>query len=153
MATAEHRAQIEWTRAGATFTDQRYSRAHRWRFDGGLEVGASASPHNVALAHCDPSAIDPEEALLAATSSCHMLWFLYFAAKQGLIVDRYEDDVRASIERDERGRMAFRVIELRPQIDWAGEPPSDAVIDALHERAHEECFIANSLRAEVKIAR
>lgn len=149
---AEHRARISWHRNGVAFVDHRYSRGHAWNFDGGVEVKASASPSNVPEPFSVPEAVDPEEALVAATSSCHMLWFLALAARRGFIVDEYTDEASGVMESDEAGRRAFSRITLRPQILFTGHGPSESELAELHEEAHASCFIANSLRCKVVIA-
>ena len=141
---------IEW-RAEGDFAANRYSRAHRWLFDGGAVVPASASPQVVPQPLSDPAGVDPEEALVASASSCHMLWFLHLARDAGLVVDGYRDEAVATMGRDERGRMAISRIVLRPRIDFVGEVPEPAAVARLHEAAHEACFIANSLRCEVVV--
>jgi organic hydroperoxide reductase OsmC/OhrA len=142
-------ASLLWERGGQTFTDQRYSRAHAWRFDGGLTVPASSSPQSVPLPMSDPAAVDPEEALVAAASSCHMLFFLSLAAARGLVVDRYEDDATGTLATDEQGRQAITRIVLRPRIAFAGPVPDAAALAVLHHEAHARCYVANSLRADV----
>jgi len=144
--------EVEWSRGGAVFTDGKYSRAHRWRFDGGAEVPASSSPHSVRLPWSDASAVDPEEALVAAVSSCHMLWFLSLAAQQGFRVDCYADAAEGTLATMPDGRQGMTEVVLRPQIMFSGERlPDDAAVDRLHHAAHERCFIANSIRGEVRI--
>ena len=145
----QHSAKISWHRNGVEFTDQRYSRAHEWHFDGGARVEASASPANVPEPYSVPAAIDPEEALIAATSSCHMLWFLALAAGRGILVDSYIDEATGLLGEDQPGRHAFTRITLNPQISFSGTQPSAGEIAALHGEAHANCFIANSLRCEV----
>ena len=150
---SEYSATVEWRRDGAVFTDNRYSRAHSWRFDGGLTVPASSSPHVVRAPYSDPAAVDPEEAFVASVSSCHMLWFLLLAVKAGLVVDSYVDEAVGVMEKNEHGKLAITRITLRPQIAFAGtKNPSPAEIDALHHKAHEECFIANSVRTAITVA-
>ena len=149
---SEYVATVEWTRGDQPFSDRRYSRAHDWRFDGGAVVRGSSAPSSVPLPMSDPAAVDPEEALVAAVSSCHMLFFLDFAARAGLVVDRYLDEAVAVMGRDDRGKTAITEVTLRPAIDFAGGPPDAATLDALHHRAHEACYIANSIRAPVRIA-
>src|SRR5690606_12625408 len=135
---SEHLAVVEWSRDGHAFADNRYSRAHDWRFDGGAVVRGSSAPSSVPLPMSDPAAVDPEEALVAAVSSCHMLFFLAYAAKGGFVVDRYLDSAVGVMGRDERGRMAITQVILRPAIDWSGDVrPDAATIDDLHHRAHE----------------
>ncbi len=141
---------IEWRRDGARFTDNRYSRGHRWRFDGGVEVPASASPHVVPPPMSVAEAVDPEEAFVASLSSCHMLWFLSLAAKQGFVVDDYRDEAVGTMALDAGGKLAMTQVTLRPAVRYGGEkPPSRAQEDALHHAAHEECFIARSVRTAV----
>lgn len=147
---AEHGATIEW-RCDGGFCEGRYSRAHRWTFDGGAEVPASASPHVVPPPLSDSAGIDPEEALVASVSSCHMLWFLHLARDSGLDVAAYRDEARGTMGKDDRGRMAVTRIVLRPEIDFAGEAPDAATLERLHHEAHEKCFIANSLRTEIAV--
>lgn len=147
-----YEARIAWSRNGAAFTDNRYSRAHEWSFDGGLRVPASASPSVVPLPYSAPEAVDPEEALVASASSCHMLWFLNLAAKQGFVVERYEDDAFGVMEKNARGKLAFTRITLRPGIVFGGDrTPDGDELSALHHRAHDECFIANSLNFPVVV--
>jgi organic hydroperoxide reductase OsmC/OhrA len=149
----EHRAQVSWRRNGVEFVDHRYTRGHEWYFDGGARIEASASPSNVPGPWSVPEAVDPEEALVAATSSCHMLWLLALAARRGFVVDEYTDEATGVIEGDAAGRRAFSRITLRPRVLFSGNGPSEAELSELHEEAHNNCFIANSLRCEVVIAR
>jgi organic hydroperoxide reductase OsmC/OhrA len=144
-------ATILWQRNGAAFTDQRYSRAHEWHFDGGAVVPGSSSPHSVPLPYSDAAAVDPEEAFVAALSSCHLLWFLHLAAKAGFVVERYEDRADGVMAKNAEGKLAMTLVTLRPQVGFAGEKqPSRAEVEALHHAAHEECFIANSVKSEVR---
>lgn len=143
---------MTWTREGARFTDLRYGRRHQWAFDGGLTVPASASPSIVPPPGSDPAAVDPEEALVAAASSCHMLWFLSLAARRGVVVDRYEDRAYGLLEQDAKGRLAFARIVLRPAVRFGSEPgPSPEELAGLHASAHDACFIARSLRCPVVV--
>jgi organic hydroperoxide reductase OsmC/OhrA len=145
-------AQLAWHRGGQAFTDQRYSRAHEWTFDGGLTVPASSSPLSVPLPMSEAANVDPEEALVAATSSCHMLFFLSIAAQRGYIVDSYRDHALGLLGLDAAGRIAMTRITLRPAIAFGGERRPDAAeLDAIHHAAHERCYIANSLKAEVVV--
>jgi organic hydroperoxide reductase OsmC/OhrA len=151
--THEYHAKVVWTRGGATFTDNRYSRAHVWRFDEGVEVPASSSPLSVKLPLSRADAVDPEEALVAAVSSCHMLFFLGFAAKAGFVVDKYEDSPVGIMTKNERGKLFVSKITLNPAITFSGpKRPSADELDALHHHSHEECYVANSVRAEVIVA-
>ena len=147
-----HEARITWTRGDAKFSDNRYSRGHEWSFDGGVAVPASSSPSVVPYPYSVAAAVDPEEALVASASSCHMLWFLSLAARKGYVVDRYEDEAYGIVERDARGKEAFTRITLRPRIAFGGAvAPTPAELEALHHAAHDECFIANTLKCDVVI--
>lgn len=147
---SEYRAVVEWRREGDRFTDQRYSRGHRWRFDGGVEVPASASPHIVPPPMSVAAAVDPEEAFVASLSSCHMLFFLSLAARAGYVVDEYRDEAVGVMERNAGGRLAMTRVTLRPAVRYGGpRRPTPAEEDALHHASHEECFIASSVRTEV----
>ena len=150
--TSRHTATVSWVRDGARFTDNRYSRAHAWRFDGGVEVPGSSSPHSVPLPYSRTDAVDPEEAFVASISSCHMLWFLSIAAKRGFTVDDYVDDAEGFLERDAEGRTSVTRVNLRPAISWSGErKPSSRDIAAIHEEAHHACYIANSVKTAIAI--
>ena len=147
---AEHRATITWERGGAVFVDNRYSRAHRWEFDGGAEVAASSSTHVVPAPYSVESAVDPEEAFVASLSSCHMLWFLSLAAKQGFVVDQYRDAAVGVLGPDADGRLAVLEVTLRPAVRVSGgaQPDRDQLA-ALHHAAHANCFIANSVKTRI----
>ena len=143
-------ATIAWQRGSQPFTDNRYSRAHEWVFDGGVRVPASSSPLSVPVPLSDAAAVDPEEALVAATSSCHMLWFLSLAASQGYTVDRYTDRAFGVLGQNSDKQLALTRITLRPQTDFSGtQQPTPAQLQALHHQAHQQCTIAHTLRAEV----
>ena len=144
-------ANISWRRDGQAFIDNRYSRAHEWQFDGGLRVPASSSPLSVPLPMSDASAVDPEEALVAALSSCHMLFFLSLAAQRGFVVDQYLDQAVGTMGKNAEGRLALTPIALRPALTFSGQQPSAEQLVAIHHDAHDKCYIANSIRAEVVI--
>ena len=148
-----HEAKVSWTRGSSEkFSDNRYNRAHEWSFDGGVSVRASSSPAVVPPPLSVHDAVDPEEALVAATSSCHMLWFLSLAARKGFIVDSYVDEARGEIGKNAEGRTAVTRIALRPRIVFSGDKqPTAADLDALHHAAHEQCFIASSLKSDVVV--
>lgn len=149
---SQHVAVVEWSRGDQPFADNKYSRGHDWRFDGGAVVRGSSAPSGVPEPMSDPAAVDPEEALVAALSSCHMLFFLAYARKDGFIVDSYHDEAQGMMGKDERGKVSITEIILRPAITWSGDKlPDAAAIADLHHRAHDICYIANSIRAEVKI--
>ncbi len=149
--SAQHHATVQWTRGDAAFTDGRYSRAHRWTFDGGATIQASASPHIVRVPLSDPAAVDPEEAFVASLSSCHMLWFLSIAARHGFVVDRYDDSATGTMDVDADGRLAITRVVLRPAVTWAGAAPAADTLADLHRDAHHQCFIANSVKTEMTI--
>ncbi len=146
-------ATVTWQRdPSAKFTDQRYSRRHDWSFDGGVSVAASSSPLVVPVPMSAADAVDPEEALVASVSACHMLWFLYAAAKRGFIVDEYVDDAAGTMGKNAEGKTAMTRIALRPRVTFSGEKqPSEQDLHQLHEVAHKECFIANSLKTEIVV--
>lgn len=146
-----HLATVEWSRGDQPFTDRLYSRAHRWSFDGGAVVKASSAPDSVPIPMSDLSAIDPEEAMVASLSSCHMLWFLAFAARAGLVVDRYRDEASGVLERDATGRRFMSRVTLRPVTAFVGRQPDQAELDDLHHQAHRHCDMANSVRATIAI--
>jgi organic hydroperoxide reductase OsmC/OhrA len=145
----EYSAAIRWERGDREFADDQYSRGHEWIFDGGTTVPASASPHIVPLPLSVAENVDPEEAFVASLSSCHMLFFLSLAVKRGVIVDSYADNAVGYMAKDADGKTAMTRVVLRPEATYA-EPPDTALIEKLHHRAHDLCFIANSVKTEVK---
>jgi len=148
---AEHKAVVIWNRDGAVFSDNKYSRAHRWQFDGGLEVPASASPHVVRSPLSDPAAVDPEEAFVATLSSCHMLWFLSIAAKRGLVVESYCDDAVGVMGRNAEGKLAMTRVTLHPDVIYSGSRrPTRDEAESMHHEAHAQCYIANSVKTDVR---
>ena len=149
---SSYTAVITWEREGAVFSDNRYSRAHRWMFDGGATIPASSSPHVVPVPLSDPAGVDPEEAFVAALSSCHMLTFLWLAARRGFVVDSYADDAVGRMGENAAGREAVTHVVLRPAIRFAGpRTPAESEIAELHHAAHEQCFIANSVTTTVTV--
>jgi organic hydroperoxide reductase OsmC/OhrA len=147
---SRYTASVRWTRGGAKFTDSRYSRRHAWRFDGGAEVAGSSSPHSVPLPYSDAAAVDPEEAFVAAISSCHMLFFLSLAAKRGHRIDDYVDDAEGFLEKDSDGLMSMTRVILHPHVVWSSDTrPSADDIAAMHDEAHHLCYIANSVKAKI----
>lgn len=145
-------ATLSWKRGEQPFSDGKYSRAHEIAFDGGVVMPASSSPHVVRVPLSREDAVDPEEMLVAALSSCHALFFLDFARKAGYVVDEYVDAAEGHMGKDERGRIAVTRVTLRPRVQWAGEKrPGAADIAELHHKSHEACFIANSFAGDVVI--
>ena len=148
----EHTATITWSCAGPDFVRGRYSREHTWRFDGGTVVPASPSPHIVPTPWSNPAAVDPEEAFVASLASCHMLTFLWLASREGFCATNYEDRAVGEMTKNERGTPWVSRVTLRPRITWTGDRrPAPADLERLHHRAHQECFIANSVRTEIRV--
>jgi len=153
MSKHDYAATVTWQRASdARFTDNRYSRAHEWHFDGGTVVPASSSPHVVPVPLSSAAAVDPEEAFVASLSACHMLFFLFHAARKGYVIERYEDAAIGTMGKNAEGRTAMLKVALRPQIRWGGDrqPPAEE-LTAMHHQSHLDCFIANSVKTEVAI--
>ncbi|MEZ8012584.1 MULTISPECIES: OsmC family protein [Vibrio] len=150
---SEYSAVIRWARGDdEAFSDNQYSRGHMWEFDGGVTVPASSSPHVVPLPFSVEANVDPEEAFIAALSSCHMLTFLGIAAKQKYVIDSYVDDAVGVLEEDESGRSSVTKVTLRPDIVFSGSKiPTAKQLDKLHHLAHKNCFIANSVKTEIKV--
>jgi organic hydroperoxide reductase OsmC/OhrA len=147
-----YKTTLVWKRGNQPFTDGKYSRAHTWRFDGGAEVPASSSPYVVKTPMSDESAVDPEEAFIASLASCHMLFFLDFARRGGFVIDTYDDESEGVLGKDAAGRMAMTVVTLRPRIAFSGDKrPTPEELEDLHHKSHEACFIANSVKTEVRI--
>ena len=146
-------AMIRWSRTGdGDFAKGQYSRAHQWIFDGGLTVPASPSPHIVPAPWNDPSGVDPEEAFVASLSSCHMLFFVDFARRAGFVVDSYVDEAEGLLDKRADGKMAMTRVTLRPRVEFSGaNPPTSEELADLHHRAHEACFIANSVTTKIEI--
>jgi organic hydroperoxide reductase OsmC/OhrA len=141
---------VAWEQKEARFIDGRYSRAHRWEFDGGAVVPASSSPHVVPLPYADPSGVDPEEAFVAALASCHMLWFLSIAAKRGYCVRSYRDQAEGIMAAGSDGKLRMTSVTLRPHaIFTRAKLPSADELRAMHDQAHHECFIANSVTTQL----
>ena len=147
---SEHRATIRWVHAGGDFLKGMYSREHTWTFDGGVTVPASPSPSVVPRPYSNEACVDPEEAFVAAIASCHMLTYLYVAAKAGIQIERYEDDAVGAMTKNEHGVPWVSTVVLRPRITYGGAtPPVDE--DRLHHAAHEQCFIANSVKTAIVV--
>lgn len=150
--SSEYTATIAWSRENADFLDNRFSRAHVWTFDGGATVPASPSPHIHPAPMSDATCVDPEEAFVASVSSCHMLFFLSIAAKRRFVVDTYVDEPVGVMEKNGDGRVAMTRMALRPAVTFSGDNrPTEADIDRMHERAHDLCFIANSVKTDVVV--
>lgn len=149
---ATHNATIRWFASpGEDFAKGQYSRAHSWNFDGLANVAASASPHVVPMPWANPDAVDPEEAFVASAASCHMLFFLDFARRAGVIVTSYEDEAEGVMAKGDDGKMRITRIMLRPRIIYGDVAPTKEMLDDLHHKAHEACFIANSITSEMVI--
>jgi len=149
---SRYEATISWRRGDQSFLDDAYSRGHEWTFDGGLTVPASASPDIVPLPKSVAENVDPEEAFVASLSSCHMLFFLSLAARQGIVVDQYTDAASGIMEKRADGRTAMTRVTLRPDAIYSGEVvPDSAQLETLHHKAHDLCFIANSVLTEINV--
>ncbi|MCF2857661.1 OsmC family protein [Pseudoalteromonas sp. SMS1] len=150
---AKYTAQIAWQRTQSEqFVDQKYSRAHTWIFDGGIKVAASSSPSIVPLPYSNPDNVDPEEAFVTSLSSCHMLFFLHFAAKSGLTVDTYIDHAEGMMANNAQGKLAMTKVILNPNVTWSNKSVvSSTMTDELHHQAHEACFLANSVHTNIVI--
>jgi organic hydroperoxide reductase OsmC/OhrA len=148
----QYTAEVLWTRDGQDFLGNRYSRKHLVRFDGGAEVAGSSSPHVVPVPMSDAAAVDPEEMFIASIASCHMLWFFSIAVKAKFCVDRYTDAATGVMEKNQAGKLVVSVVTLRPEVRFGGDrlPTRDQIKD-MHHAAHEECFIANSVRTEIRL--
>ena len=148
---SEYYAKINWSKANdEAFTDSQYSRGHQWSFDGGITVQASSSPHVVPLPYSVEANVDPEEAFVASLSSCHMLFFLSIAAKRRYIVDSYVDNAVGTMAEDDDGRIAMTSVKLKPHVQFLGDKkPTLAQLEKMHHQAHEQCFIANSVKTNI----
>lgn len=147
----DYTAEVVWQRADQDFLDNRYSRKHRIRFDGGLEIAGSSSPHVVPIPMSDTAAVDPEEAFVAALSSCHMLWFLSIAAQHRFRIDTYLDMAVGKMSKNSDGKVAMTQVTLKPAVQFSGDRiPTPAQIEAMHHEAHEACYIANSVKTTVR---
>jgi organic hydroperoxide reductase OsmC/OhrA len=145
-------ATIRWSRDGAEgFAKGQFSRAHTWTFDGGAVVSASASPHIVPAPWSDAAGVDPEEAFIVSLASCHMLFFVDLARRAGFVVDDYVDEAQGVLDERADGRMWMSRVTLHPRVTWGGNPPDEAALADLHHKAHEACFIANSVTTEVTV--
>ena len=145
---SEHKVTLKWERGGTEFSYQRYPRDHTWSFDGGHTMTATAAPAYLG----NPANVDPE-AFVASLASCHMLTFLSIACKQKFVLDSYEDEAVGHMEKNADGKLAITRVELRPKITWSGNRrPSAEELDKMHHAAHENCFIANSVKTNVTVA-
>lgn len=149
---SDHKAVVSWRRTNPDFLQGKYSREHTWHFDGGVSVPASASPSGVPTPWSNPANVDPEEAFVAAVSSCHMLTYLYYAYRAGFQVDSYDDEAVGVMTKNDRGIVWVSKVTLRPRINYSGQKlPLRADEEHLHHTAHEQCFIANSVKTEIVV--
>ena len=149
---AEYKVTVAWKRQNPDFLNGKYSREHTWTFDGGAIVRASPSPHVVPVPWSNPANVDPEEAYVAAISSCHMLTFLWLASKMGFQADGYEDEAVGTMIKNDRGVPWMNEVRLHPRIAWSGAKiPSDTEVEHLHHEAHEQCYIAQSIKTNVVV--
>jgi organic hydroperoxide reductase OsmC/OhrA len=146
---SEHKANVSWSRGDREFTYEGYSRDHTWEFAGGIRVQASSAPDFLG----NPALVDPEAAFVAAASSCHMLTFLAIAARRRLVVESYDDAATGFLEKNGSGKLAVTRVVLRPRVRFGGaQQPSAGDLARLHELAHENCFIANSVKSEIEVS-
>jgi len=149
---SEHTATISWHCTSPDFLGGRYSREHTWTFDGGVTVQASPSPAVVPLPYSNPAYVDPEEAFVAALSSCHMLTFLHLACRLGFQVENYRDNAMGVMSKNDRGVQWVSLVTLQPRITYRGDTlPTDDDEQRLHHMAHEQCFISNSVKTEIRV--
>jgi organic hydroperoxide reductase OsmC/OhrA len=149
---AEYKATVHWERSSEEFLNGKFSREHTWTFDGGVTVPASASPHVVPSPWSNPANLDPEEAFVAAISSCHLLTFIYLASKRAFQIDSYHDEAVGTMTKNEKGVPWVSLVTLKPQIIFSGaKTPSAAELEQLHHLAHEQCYIANSVKTEIVV--
>ena len=147
---SEYKATIKWSGTGPDFLKGKYSREHTWTFDGGAIIPASPSPHVVPPPWSNPACVDPEEAFVAAISSCHMLTFLYLASKEGFQIDSYEDEAVGLVTKNEQGVPWVSSVTLNPRVTYSGEQIAHTCgHERLNHLAHEQCYIANSVKTEV----
>jgi organic hydroperoxide reductase OsmC/OhrA len=151
VTVSEYKATIEWTRQSHGFDYKTYNRSHNLSFEGGIRVPGSAAPGNTPRGARGAPGVDPEQAFVASLSSCHMLWFLHLAADAKLVVDRYVDEAIGVLEKNAEGRMVITRVTLRPVVTCSGRAPTAQEHKQLHERAHHECYIANSVKTEVAV--
>ena len=150
---SQHKAKIEWKGGTPDFRLGKYTREHSWSFDGGLTVPASAAPNVVPAPYSNPANIDPEEAFVASIASCHMLTFLFAAQRKGFQVERYDDEAVGVLAKNERGVPWVSTVTLHPRIVYGGDRrPTPADEARMHHTAHENCFIANSVKTSVTVA-
>lgn len=148
---SNHEATISWGLVTGDFAKGTYTRDHKWEFDGGAVCHASASPFVVPPPFSNPEGVDPEEAMVAAIASCHMLWFLDIARRAGYVVASYKDQAIGKMEANEKGKLWLSQVHLRPNISWIGEPPPPDSLKVLHHEAHENCYIANSVKTRIEV--
>jgi len=144
-------ATVKWVNDGSDFVKRKYSRKHVWLFDGGAEIQASPSVHVVPLPYSDESAVDPEEAFVAAISSCHMLFFLDYSSREKIDVASYTDAAVGVMKKNSQGKIAMTNVTLNPKIEYFGTTPDSQQVKALHHQAHESCFIANSVNTQIEV--
>jgi len=145
---SEHKVNLTWKRGDAPFEYQKYPRNHTWKFDGGHEMTASAAPAYLG----DPKQVDPEEAFVASLSSCHMLTFLAIACKKKFVLDEYVDEAVGVMEKNAEGRLAITHVTLKQRLKFSGDKqPSASEIEEMNHAAHDQCFIANSVKTEIKV--
>ena len=144
---SEHHASICWNRQSESFDYSEYNRNHSWIFPNGSEIPASATTQFLG----DPGRVDPEEAFVAAISSCHMLTFLAICARKRITVNSYRDDAVGYMKENGHGKLSITRVTLNPHIAFDGDPPDPDQMERLHHLSHEACFIANSVNTEIRV--
>ena len=147
----QYKATVHWSQNSGDFAKGTYGRRHRWEFDGGAICAASSSPTVVPAPYSDPSAIDPEEAMVAAISSCHMMWFLDVARRAGYVVLEYRDQLIGKMRANSEGNIWLSNIDLHPKITWQGREPAPTVLADIHDEAHHNCYLANSVKTDIQV--
>ena len=148
---SEHKATVKWSHTQGDFLKGTFSREHSWTFDGGLTVPASSSPAAVRVPFSNPANIDPEEAFVASISSCHMLTYLYVASRKGFEISSYEDNAVGVLTKNERGAVWVSSVILHPRITYGAKTPTPEEVEQMHHAAHDQCFIANSVKTDIKV--
>lgn len=144
---SEHTITLTWQRESEDFSYKNYNRSHQWDFGHGVTLAASAAPDYQG----DPELVDPEQAFVAALASCHMLTFLAIASQKKYVVDRYEDEAIGILGKNSEGKMALIEVTLRPRVTFSGGQLDNQILAQLHEAAHKNCFLANSVKTHIKV--
>lgn len=143
----DYHVSLNWRNERTDFSYDTYSRSHNLRTGSGIDIPAASAPEFLGAT----DRVNPEEGLIAALSSCHMLTFLAIAARRKHHILSYTDEAVGTLEKNTEGRLAITRILLRPKVQFAGTAPDAEALSKMHEAAHKNCFIAASIRAEVTV--